>query len=185
MKKRQKIRISILFMILTGLFLSGCDQPFGTQEKHDFSEICYVGANYGGASYGTVYDMISADVVLCTDKKVYVYLPSSTGDSSVEKLVATLAITDEQYNNIVNAVDRNMLYKLDPKPDYDVCDGYFRYLYLYDTHGEVCDICGGYMPKNKKFNEMYDAFCQNIPCNEINDIRSAYIDQLRKMEEGE
>ncbi len=181
-----KIRNCIALLTFS-LFLSGCSIPFdisGKEKTPEFSEEYFVGANYGGASYGTYYDMISAEVILCSNKNVLVFLPESVDTDAEKVLVSTLTITDEQFNNIVNGIDRNKLYTLDPKPDQSVCDGYYKYLILYDTNRQVCKLCGSYMPQNKKFNDMYTTFVENLPWREIDQIRSEYIDKLRAAEDG-
>ena len=187
MKKWFGKRRTYIALLAFGLFLCGCSIPFdipGKEEIPEFSEEYFVGANYGGTSFGTYYDMISAEIILCTNKNVLVFLPESVDTEAENVLVSTLTITDEQYNNIVNAIDRNKLYRLDPKPDQNVCDGYYRYLNLYDTNGEVCKPCGSYMPQNKKFNDMYTTFIENLPWRKIDQIRSEYVEKLREADDG-
>ncbi len=153
----------------------------------EFSDEYLVGLYYGGSSWGEYYDCIDATLIICTNHDVLVYMPTNVDEpysvTDVE-VVATLTLTDEQYNNIDSALDREKLYTMEIESDSEACDGDSDYLILYDKNQEIAKACGTYMPITEEFCDLYNIVLDNIPCDEINEIREEQIEKLRKMDNG-
>lgn len=159
----------------------GISSVITAEPSAEFSDTYYVGVDYGGKGWGEFYDCLSAKLTVCSDKTVRIELPETDGYQVTGFTLAdTLTISDENYNNIVNAVDRDKLYALDPEEDKDVCDGNSYYLYLYDKEGAPLKNCGGYMPKNSQFMDMYNAVCDNLPQDDIDRLREDWINKQRE-----
>ena len=184
----------ILLIVLVMLFSAGCQKTDRVEDRDkeiqngkeetvipEFSSEYLIGIDYGGAGWGEYFDCLSAEVIICTDHSVQIYMPTKVENHSVidRGLIATLSLTDEQYEKIEKSVDREKLFTLDPEPDQSVLDGYSRYLMLYDTDQQLLKRCGGYMPQSKVFNQMYGAVNANLP-EEIAAIREEQIEKLRE-----
>ena len=157
----KKFILGLLLMatVLTGVGCSGKSIP-------KFSDDIYVGYYYGGAGFGTAYDCMSMYLVIHTNHDMDVYMPSSTYYRETNKdLLATLTLTDEQYENIVKGIDRKKLYTLDPKEQNDICDGDWTDIDLYGEDGKVVKTCGGYMPANEDLKNMERVIYANVPAD--------------------
>ncbi len=189
-----KRKVFILLIVLVMVFSAGCQKTDRIEDRDkeiqngkeetvipEFSSEYLIGIDYGGAGWGEYFDCLGAEVIICTDHSVQIYMPTKVENHSVIErgLIATLSLSDEQYEKIEKAVDREKLFTLDPEPDQSVLDGYSRYLILYDTDQQLLKQCGGYMPQNKVFNQMYGAVHANIP-EEVAQIREEQIEKLRE-----
>ncbi len=67
-----------------------------------------------------------------------------------------------------------------PELDENVCDGYSRTLTVYGKDDCVLKVCGGYMPCNKRFNEMYQIVNECYPKEELSALYDAWIEALKK-----
>lgn len=148
------------------------------------SEHYLIGLDLGGSSWGEYYDCISASLIITTDRKVLIHMPTKVeGYNATEAgLIATLELTEKQYDNIVRAVDAERLFTLDPKEDKGVCDGYGTYLTLYGTDDSVLKNCGGYMTSNQYLITTFRTICNNLPVDEILEIRKGQIEKLKSQE---
>ncbi|MBR3393707.1 MAG: hypothetical protein IKG51_06315 [Firmicutes bacterium] len=184
----------ILLIVLVMVFSAGCQKTDRIEDRDkeiqngkeetvipEFSSEYLIGIDYGGSGWGEYFDCLGAEVIISTDHSVQVYMPTKVENHSVIErgLIATLSLSDEQYEKIEKAVDREKLFTLDPEPDQSVLDGYSRYLMLYDTDQQLLKRCGGYMPQSKVFNQMYGAVNANLP-EEIAAIREEQIEKLRE-----
>lgn len=182
MKKRL-----LVFMIVAAMAhnLSACSKP--DYSKPSFSDKYLLSTSYGGSGWGEFYECLDGYITICKDGTVDVYMPGLAADRPYEVdgkvYIETLTLTKEQYNAIESAVNLEKLYKLDPEPDWDVCDGGSQYLTIYDENDQILKDCGGYMPSNKQFNEMYRAVFDNLPMDELCAIRDAWIEEFRVKEE--
>ncbi len=165
-------------LLLSALCLTAC-----RKEAPAFSEKVLVGTKFGGSSWGEYYDCISAGITIYTDHTLTVTMPAAGHDGTEQ--VAELTLTDAQYAAIEQALDKEKLYFLDPKEDQDVCDGYSHYLTLYGADDQPLKRCGGYMPQNEDFNDMYRAIHDNLPQDELRAIRQAQIDKLKEAEQND
>ena len=148
----------------------------------EFSDEYLVGFSFGGSGWGEFYDCIDAEVIICTNHDVLMYMPTleTLHDKKPEMvLVETLKLTDEQYHAIENAVDREKLYTMVIESNDNVDDGDSYGLILYDRNEEMLKYCGGYMPTTKEFNDIYDEVMNNIPREEMRKIHDDYVDMLR------
>ena len=163
---------------LSALCLTAC-----RKEAPAFSEKVLVGTSFGGSGWGEYYECISAGITIYTDRTLTVTMPAAGHDGTEQ--VAELTLTDAQYAAIEKALDKEKLYFLDPKEDRDVCDGYSHYLTLYGADDLPLKVCGGYMPKNQDFNDMYRTIHDNLPQDELRAIRAAQIDKLKEAEQND
>lgn len=173
---RKRIQFIIILFILVFCF-AGCGSTL------EFSDKYLLSTAYGGASWGEFYECLDGYIIICTDGTVEVYMPEldEYGDIQEEYVyVTTITLTDEQYNAIASAINLKKLYKLDPRSDNGACDGYSRYLTIYDKNDQVLKCCGGYMPQNRQFNKMYQAVFDNLPMDELNAIRDEWITELKE-----
>lgn len=188
----KKIRLIFMFFIM--MMLMACtgkepiegddDEKEVKKEKEDirFSDEYLVGFDYGGSSWGEFYECISARVIICTNKDVLIYMPTSESvhtNSRELELIDTLTLTGKQYENIEKGINRKKLYWMKIRSDDSVCDGSSYFLILYDKNEEILKACGAYEPKSKKFWEMYSAVLDNVPTEEIMTIRNEYVEKLR------
>lgn len=153
-----------------------------------FSDEYLVGFGFGGSSWGTYYDCVDVNVIICTNRDVLVQAPSietTKTDETGIQLLAKLTLSEEQYANITKALDREKLYNMKIKSNRDVCDGSSYSLILYDQDENVAKVCGAYEPTTKAFNEMYKAVMDNIPKNELSAIRSQYVNELEHYDESD
>ncbi len=92
--------------------------------------------------------------------------------------IGTVKLSDEQYRNIEKVVDPEELYDMDPQPQTEVMDGSSYYITLYDMDQQVLKKCGGYMPVNKEFRDIYNTIRDNIP-ESVAEVRQKQVDKLR------
>ncbi len=195
--KSKSKRFLLISLLIMALLLSGCSENEGDDEKSfldglfknvkedynppEFSDEYYLGLSYGGSSWGDYYDCISVSIIICTDQNILVFAPPADDyRSGKSEEIASVKMDEENYNNIVKAVDRQKLYSLKIKSQKDVCDGYSRYLTLYDKDNNVLKACGAYMPSNKEFNEMCDVVYENLPSDKLDRIRKEYIKKVKE-----
>lgn len=151
----------------------------------ELSDEYLVGLDYGGSSWGPLYDCIDARIIICTNRDVLVYMPTTSNERKREEYleqIATLKLSEEQYNAINESLDREKLYNMQIGSNTDVCDGYSSYLILYGKDGAIVKMCGGYMPTSEKFKDMYNAVVHNIPGEEISALREEYLKELEEKE---
>ena len=157
----------------------------GSKEKVEFSDEYLVGFDFGGSSWGDFYDCISVRVIICTNRDVLVFARSMEtvhGRNGELEQIAKLSLTEDQYSNIEKKLDREKLYNMKIKSDEGACDGSSYYLILYDQDKNVAKNCGAYMPLTKAFMNVYDSVMDNIPKEELREIRNAYVEAVRKYE---
>ena len=170
----------ILLIVLVMVFSAGCQKTDRIEDRDkeiqngkeetvipEFSSEYLIGIDYGGSGWGEYFDCLGAEVIISTDHSVQVYMPTKVENHSVIErgLIATLSLSDEQYEKIEKADEREKLCTLD--------------LMLYDTDQQLLKRCGGYMPQSKVFNQMYGAVNANLP-EEIAAIREEQIEKLRE-----
>lgn len=132
-----------------------------------YSHNYLVGFDY--SSYDDVFGM--APVLICKvryDKKLETGFKNDN-DETVE--IRTYDLTDEQYDNIILAVNFEHIFTMDPMVSdlEDVCDGGSAWLILYDQNDEVLKKIGGFCPTNTEFNDIRRVLFDNIPETFIND----------------
>ena len=117
----------LLFCVFTIVLiaLAGCSKQDTREnmEPPEFSDYYLVGFPYGGSGFGEPIAVSSADVIICTDHTVQILLPhvdATTGLGDYE-LRDTLTLTDEQYANIEELVDRDRMWNLETNEAAPVC----------------------------------------------------------------
>ena len=135
----------------------------------------YLIGYYTGGGYGTWYDTVSPVLIIKKDRNVDVYLEFIESPHDL-MYKGSVRLSQTQYDNIVAAIDAEKLYSLDPEEQNDICDGWSETLILYDEDELVLKKCGGYMPSNKEFLEMFDAVHDNLPWDEISEIKKEHLD---------
>ena len=156
-----------------------------SKEAVEFSDEYLVGFDFGGSSWGDFYDCLSVRVIICMNHDVMVFGKKMESvhqrDGELEQ-IAKLTLTEEQYSNIEKILDRQKLYKMKIKSNQDICDGSSYYLILYDKDENIAKACGAYEPTTKAFLKMYDGVRDNIPKDELREIRNEYVEAVRKFE---
>lgn len=157
------------------------DKTSKVEESSTFSDEYLVGVGLNGATYGTVYDGLGGTAIICTNGEVLLFLDDV---DEQDIYVETLELTDAQFKNITDVLDRDELYTLDPEEALDASDAPYYTLTLYDKNNEVLKYCGGYYPQNKRFLEMYDVIMKNLP-SEIYQIKSDWVEEIKERDLGE
>ncbi len=186
---KKLVKIAIIFVVLCVIVLAsvkvfklkkGGGIVVAPENVPEFSDKYLVGIDIGGVGgFGTYYDTLSANVIVCTDHTIIVQMPtaeSAAARTLVYEDVKTITLTDQQYANIESSVNRAKLYTMDVRENNNVDDGSSYYLTLYGKDDSPCKNCGGYMPENGAFWSMYDSVTSNLPIDEILNIRQEYID---------
>lgn len=154
----------------------------------ELSDEYLVGLDYGGSSWGTIYDCIDARVIICTNRDILVYMPTTSSELDYEETlekVATYKLTEEQYNAINEELDREKLYNMRVESNTGVCDGSAYYLILYGKDGEIVKKCGAYMPTSENFMKIYKTVVNNIPRDKIIAVLDEYVKELEIKERKE
>ncbi len=183
---------TLLFVLITGCGKDKEEVPDQAGKEpaknaiQDFSSEYFAGVSFTKSGWGEFYDCLNVTVIICTNHEVLINMPTKLdGQEVIESgTIKTLTLTDEQYSNIENGIDRQKLAELDPESDNDVMDGSSSYIYLYDKDQNVI-ICGGYMPTNEDFIRMRKVIMDNIPIDEITEAREAQIEKLRNADYSE
>lgn len=184
---KQKLLI-IMLVISIMLGCASCEAAQPILPDPEFSDKYLVGIDVGGASWGLIYDCIDARVIVCTDGDVLMFMPTDSHERSYEqtlKQIAAFKLTEEQYTAINEKLDRKKLYHMQINSESDVLDGYSEHLLLYDKDEKILKRCGAYMPTTESFREMVRTVIDNIPLEEILEVRDRYVDELREKEEAE
>lgn len=174
--KKLLIYILSLFMVL--MFIS-CESK--DDVNVGFSEKYLVGNMSGGSSFED-YDVWRNMVLkyrICYDGCVEIYMPSSTDKNATYELAGSYQLTKDEIEYLKKSINQKKLYKLDPKTDYGTCDGESKILYLYDKNDEVLKTCGGYVPTNSDFLDMYKAVINTIHVDEHIRIREEWTNKLK------
>ena len=179
--------ICIIIILIMVCLLTACGnrmkEAFETSMEPlpEFSDRYLVSSNYGGGGWGDFYDCISGQVRLCKNGTIEFYMPEYDGRIMTGMvLVDTLPVDPEKYAKVEKSIDLEELYTLDPELDENVCDGYSRTLTVYGKDDHVLKVCGGYMPCNKRFNEMYQIVNECYPKEELSALYDAWIEALKK-----
>ncbi len=139
----------LLTIILTAVMLfSACGAPAETVK---YSENILFSVDFGGAGFGTIADCADAYVYVHTDKTAHIFMINSDYSEIIE--IGQIDIPDEQYERLKELSDPEKITKLKATSDQDVCDGVSYYINLYGENDEEIFSVGGYMPKEKAFNE--------------------------------
>lgn len=181
----------IIVLILTAMFLMTL---YSCKEKADsigkvpegFSEKYLIG-NYssggGGFEDYDFWESLPAEYRICYDGTVEFYMPTLDGtEISGLELAGSYKLTEEEMRSLLEVINLKKLYKLDPKENWGVCDGSSKTLDVYDENGEILKKCGGYMPDNKDFLEMYNAVRNTLHLEEHYKFRQAWIEKLKQGE---
>lgn len=132
----------------------------GSFEK---SDIYFVGFDY--SSYN-LFPM--SPVIFCSvryDKKIEATFDYTDENGEDREEVVLFDLTDEQYNNIVNGINLDTLYRLDPKlsdPD-EVMDGGSCWLFVYGKDDAILKTIGGFCPTAEKFEAYRRVIFDNLP----------------------
>ena len=173
---KKKLCVVLLIVVLALNCVSCSKEPVP-----ELSDEYLVGLSYGGASWGMIYDCIDARVIVCTNRDVLVFMPTTSCEPDYERSlekVATFVLTEEQYNAISEVLDREELYNMKIKSNNNVCDGEGYYLFLYGKDGEIVKKCGGYESTSEDFMKIYRTVIHNIPGDKILAVRDEYVKEL-------
>lgn len=150
---------------------------------NSFSDKYLIGHLSGNGGWGD-YDYwqeLSFEYRICYDGTVEIYMPAVVDYEIKEcELVGTYKIPEDDMDVLIEVIDQQKLYNLDPEENYDILDGSSKTLCLYDKDDNVLKNCGGYMPSNSDFMEMYTAVMNTIDLQEHYYIRQEWI-RVQKM----
>ena len=95
--------------------------------------------------------------------EVEFYVPRYNGERTY--ITKEFPLSDEQFLNIKTGIDLREIYELDPQESdiENTMDGGNSWLFIYGQDDQVLKACGGFCPKNKRFNEMRNVIRENIP----------------------
>ena len=113
------------------------------------SDNIFIAYDTGGAGYGTVIECLSTIITIYTNGQVEAHL-----DNDEQTPVGTYQLSTNDYQTIVDHIDREALYYMDIEEDQDVCDGNSSMLYLYDENDNLLISKGGYMVTTSEYNNM-------------------------------
>lgn len=158
--------VKILFAAILLTVTTGCA---GTSPK--FSSNILFSINAGASGYGTRAECTDAEIIVCTDRTVKIFMVEA--DYSTIAEIGSVTLSEEDYEKLNALVDRKKLYKLSVKNDMDVCDGSSYSITLYDENDEELVSKGGYMPASKKFMKLYKDIKEVLAPYGINQIVDA------------
>lgn len=174
--------ITILFA--TAFLLTGCGSSVSEPEDENIAYSPIVCSYSNMPSYGTVIDFITTNIVVYDNNTVEVYCgdfsDTTVGEEGIELdyiYGETFEITQEEKENIIEAIKRNRIAKLsdcDSQSD----DGSYSYIYLYDENGERIHSCGGLNPEKKRFQDMKSAIRELLPEDVIPAVRQKATEEL-------
>lgn len=144
-----------------------------------FSDKYLIGFDYSDYSSVNYYMSKIITCRVCYDKSLeadFSWHDEESGEDVTRTMVFDLS--DEQYGNIIGAVEPKEIYSLDPKcSDFDVVnDGGYSYLFLYGSDDNVLKNVGGFCPTSKKFSEIRRVLFDNLP-SDLDSVFARYAAQ--------
>lgn len=179
----KKIISTFLSAVIATTMFAGCSLINNTKSNGksdiELSENYLIGTYSYGQGEGGIQS-VEAYLIITTDKTVEVYFPKDDENFSSPKedkfvLADTLDLTKKQYKAIEEAVDADELMDMKVKSNKDTEDGGYDYLYLYDEDDEIAKEIGGYEPKTKEFKEVYSVIQDNVPQDEIDELKDEWL----------
>ncbi len=145
-----------------------------------FSKKYIAGIDFGGKPfwYDEIYETVSATLIYTTDKNIEVYMGQSLYGEH-DTLVGTVPISDDVYSKIEKGINQKKLYKIDPGSDENLCDGFYRYIYLYDENDKLLKKVGSYEPTNQKFLDAYSTLQQGVFYDGVSEIYEKQVQVIR------
>ena len=175
---------SVRFLAVIGMaFLMGCSHDDNVSVKtinnrdNGNDEISYetVVCEYTSIpTCWTALDIISTNVKIYADNTVEVYC-GDFEDNGIEVAYIygeTFEITEEQKQDVIDAIKKNKIYKIKNCGDEDSCDGSYSFINLFDEKGEVVHCCGGLNPSNKKFQNAKNVIFSVLPEDTFKDVHN-------------
>lgn len=144
---------------------------------HRISNKYFVGFDY---SHYDLYGM--SPIVMCKiryDKKLETSFAHTDENGVQTEEVCLFDLSDEQYSNIVNRINPDVLYELDPEPsDVDeVMDGGSSWLVMYGADDSELRRIGGFCPRSETFKTYRRTLFDNLP-NEFKEAYNEYDEEV-------
>lgn len=127
-------------------------KPVDEDILNNLSDEYLVGFSSVGGE-GPRYEFMSEDNIITTDGR-FICIRGGRAIYETE-------LDPEAYEKIKTAADPKKIMRLTAKADEGVCDGYSKYIYLYNKDGERAFSVGAYMPIGKSFLDMYSVLSEN------------------------
>ena len=147
------------------------DVSDGDLPNPTFSKKYIAGIEFGGKPfwYDEIYETVTATLIFTKDKTVEVYMGQSLYGEN-DTLMGSIPLTDQAYLSVDRAIDQEKLYTMDPGSDENMCDGFHKYIFLYDENDQLLKEVGEYEPTNKDFLEAYDTLQGAVPYEEVHEL---------------
>lgn len=175
----------LLFIpILTGC---GSDDKFETAEKNEISFSPTVCTYSIMPTYGTPIDLITLNIQVNDNNTIDVFCSDFSDYNGSEKVELdyiygeTFEISEDQKQNIITEIKENKINKLENCGDDNSSDGSYKYIYLYDSNGEIIHSCGGLNPYNNRFENTVETILNVLPENTTKDICSKSEDVVKEL----
>lgn len=166
----------VLLLLSLVFVLTACGSARDGQEV-SFSENILFSINNGSAGSGSRYACMDADIIVYCDGSIQVMMKNNDGSGAYIP-VTTLQLSEEDYEELAEVADRELIYEMETEENRDVCDGSSRYITLYDENDEVLIVQGGYMPEGEEFWEVYSEIKEILEPYGISEIVDEYRDYL-------
>lgn len=158
--------VFVLVGVCSYFFLYRNKHTIETVDVPEFSHNILVGFYYGGSSWGTYEETVTAFVTIYKDGTITAKIQ--------EDPIEVSTIPKENMDILIEKLNLSKLYLLDPETS-EVTDVGPDYIYIYDTDDKVLKLVGGTMPQNKEFISMYEAIFNNIPKEWIQGVIDEHI----------
>ena len=170
----KKMRVcAVVMCILMAAALCCCGVKGKLSDKY------LVGYNFGerGNSDNDKPGQNIMEVRICYDGTVDILLKSSNAPDY--DFAGNYSLTADEIGRLTEAINPSRLYSLDPQENGGVSDGNNKILYVYDKEGSVLKRCGGYMPRNEEFLEMYKTVQEVLHYEEQTQIYDEWLEKKR------
>ena len=162
-----------LLVVMSLVFLTGCSINHYVNSGNDNISYEPVVCQYTSTpTCWTAIDFISTNIKIYGDNTVEVYCSDFYDNGiTVEYIYGeTFEITEEQKQEVIDALKKHRKGLLQEKGDEDSCDGDFSNIVLFDENGEAIYCCGGLNPSGKSYKQVKSVIFSVIPEDAYRDV---------------
>lgn len=117
-----------------------------------FSDNILLSINDPGEGFGSDAERANATIMIYTDGSIRVFM-----NIEGHPEIASFKMTEDEYKELSEIANPEEINNYVVEEDWEVLDGYYTYITLYDKNDEVAVEKGGYMPKEGPFLDTYRA----------------------------